>query len=502
MMVVPKRGGGHRTIYAPHWPLKNIQNKIRLYLEGMYRPSPRVMGFVRGRGIRSNAALHVGKRLLLNIDLKEYFPSIHIGRIRGRLRAPPYSLTDDVATTIAKLCTLDGVLPIGAPSSPILANMVTSALDGALTTIARENGCFYTRYADDITFSTNRRSFPPAIVARAAAKASEIEIGNAVLEAISANGFQINPGKTRLMQKHDSQEVCGVICNERLNPRRNLLREVRGALNAWRKHGREAAEEVWQKKYNWREAISLERSLRGKIEHIIHIKGENDPSVALLVQRFNELPGRIYKGITYRFDGDRKENIARSIAVIEAGSDEKLVWNQGSGFAGPGGIIITNYHVISHDGEILENVEALFPYQGGIRHEMAVVFSDKDQDIAILRVKNTDWSSFFDTLACALSFREMSPGDAIWLGGYPSYTVGDGCSVLSGEVASISNQKGRRIFRISQTIVKGNSGGPVFDIHGQVVGIATWGVDTHDVANVNFNGCIPLHSVDRAILQT
>ncbi|MES2066542.1 MAG: reverse transcriptase domain-containing protein [Pseudomonadota bacterium] len=164
---IRKRSGGERKISAPFWPMANIQRRLLALLEEIYRPSSRVMGFVKERGIRSNAQFHVGKRLIMNIDIANFFGTIHAGRVRRRLMAKPYSLTDDVATTIAKLCTLDDVLPTGAPTSPILANIVTSSLDGVLTEFARQNGCFYTRYADDITFSTNRRVFPKALVRRA-----------------------------------------------------------------------------------------------------------------------------------------------------------------------------------------------------------------------------------------------------------------------------------------------------------------------------------------------
>ena len=118
MMTKPKRSGGVRNIHAPHWPMLNIQTKLLGLLEEIYRPSSRVMGFVKGGGIKKNATFHVGKRLILNVDLADYFGTVHFGRVRGRLMSQPYGLTDDVATTIAKLCTLDGVLPTGAHSRP------------------------------------------------------------------------------------------------------------------------------------------------------------------------------------------------------------------------------------------------------------------------------------------------------------------------------------------------------------------------------------------------
>ncbi len=496
--VIPKRCGQARLIHAPYWPLMNMQRGILRLLEEIYRPSPRAMGFVKRRGIRLNASLHVGKRLILNIDLEDYFPSIHFGRVRGRLMAAPYNLSDDVATTISKLCTLDGSLPIGAPTSPILANIVSSSLDGELTRIARENGCFYTRYADDITISTNRKNFPPSIASRSTVGA--VQLGEALVNAVTQNGFQINNSKTRILTKQDSQEVCGVIVNKRLNPRRSILREVRGTIHAWQKFGREAAEAVWRQKHNWRGATSLESSLRGKIEHIIHIRGQNDESTALLVSRFNSLSGRNHRDIEYQYTGDPRDRLAESICLIEAGNEEAMIWKQGSGFVIPGGAIVTNFHNISDDGKIFPKIEAIFPSKNDFRYEMQIVYSDRDKDVVVLRTLDEAWRPFLETLAVPLSFAEPEVGSIIYVGGFPSYTVGDSYTVLSGEVVGTSVANGQRYFRVSQVIVKGNSGGPAFDTLGQVVGIATRGVDTEDVMNVAFNGCIPVHTIDRIFL--
>ncbi len=501
VLVAKKRSGEPRVIHAPNWPLLNIQHKILALLEELYRPSPRTMGFVKGRGIKENAAAHVGKKLILNVDLKDYFPSIHIGRIRRRLISAPYNLTDDVATTIAKLCTLDGILPIGAPTSPIIANIISSQLDNELTRVARIHGCFYTRYADDITLSTNRSKFPPDIVKVAGTNAAETELGDDLLSAIHKGGFSVNEKKTRILNRFMRQEVCGVTCNERLNVRRPMLREVRGILHAWRTHGRNQAQAMWRQKYNWRNAQSLERSLRGKIEHIIHIRGQDDLTVATIVERFNALEGREFSDISYSYTGDRRDTIVNSICIIESGNDDIMEWKQGTGFVIDGAKVMTNHHNVFQEGKVMPSISAIFPNSNSIKHDMKVIYADPDRDVAILAPVDPDWSFFFEPLACALSFSEVKVGKNVYVGGFPSYTVGDSCTVSTGEVVGFSSQSGQRYFRISQSVVKGNSGGPVFDEMGQVVGIATRGIDTHDVQNVAFNGCIPLHTIDRLFLD-
>lgn len=504
----PKRSGGTREVHAPHWPLRNIQRKLLLLLEELYRPSSRVMGFVKGRGIRKNATFHVGKRLILNIDLQDYFGSIHVGRIRRRLMARPYELTDDVATTVAKLCTLNDRLPTGAPTSPIIANIISSSLDGALAFYAKQHGCFYTRYADDITFSTNRRSLPPGMVQRSEDAISGIAVGSDLLHIVTEQGFAIQPTKTRLMDDRMRNEVCGVTCNERLNVRRTFMREIRGALHAWRKHGRQAAEEEWHARFNWREAISLERSLRGRIEYVAHIRGVQDAATANLVSQFNMLPDRQFKNIDYSFSATDPFGILNSVCLIDCGDDHLVEYSQGTGFVIDGGAVVTNHHVVSRrpvgsdrriPAQTFPNIMLRFENHS-ISYPMKLVHSDEEKDVAILRCDNPDWNPFFAARSCRLNFKDSSVGASVQVVGYPNHTEGASCQVYPGHVTGHRILDGQRYFSVSQPIVKGNSGGPVIDEFGQVVGIATRGVDAADVANLAFNGCIPLHSVDRILL--
>ena len=421
----------------------------------------------------------------------------------------PYGLTNDVATTIAKLCTLNDFLPIGAPTSPILANIITSALDAELVTFARQNGCFYTRYADDITFSTNRRSFPQSMVRRSEDAVSGIEVGPELNDLFVQAGFALQSSKTRLMDRTMRKEVCGVTCNERLNVRRSHLREVRGAIHAWQKHGREAAETVWREKFNWRESSSLERSLRGKIEHIIHIRGRNDKSTNGIVAKFNNLPDRYFKDILYEYSEQNPMDIIRSVCLVQCENDELMEWSLGTGFVLPSGSIITNHHVVSfleeaESGErrVRRNFDEIrITFEGEtIEHTMVIAQFDALKDVAILVPADPDWRSVFVRRACQLSFQEPTLGAEVSLIGYPSHTPGGSCRFVPGHITGASMFEGLRFFNISQPIVKGNSGGPVIDAFGQVVGIATKGVDAEEVANITSNGCIPIHSIDRLVL--
>jgi RNA-directed DNA polymerase len=144
-----KRTGGYRVISRPNGPLIIIQRKLNQVLRAAYSARSPVHGFVRHKSIVTNARRHLQKRLVLNFDLENFFPSIHFGRVKGLFQGKGYMLPEQVATTLAQICCDKGVLPIGAPTSPVLSNMVCAQMDSRLKRLAMGSGCTYTRYADD-----------------------------------------------------------------------------------------------------------------------------------------------------------------------------------------------------------------------------------------------------------------------------------------------------------------------------------------------------------------
>lgn len=116
--TIPKRGGGVRTIVAPRSSIKLYQRRLADVLSYFYEPKACVYGYVGGRNIKQNARVHCGKKIVINIDLKDFFPTIHLGRVRGVFKSKPFGFNDAVATTLAQICCHDGRLPQGAPSSP------------------------------------------------------------------------------------------------------------------------------------------------------------------------------------------------------------------------------------------------------------------------------------------------------------------------------------------------------------------------------------------------
>lgn len=165
---IPKKSGGRREIVAPNEPLKTIQKNLASILSDDYeeikleqkRQLQIAHGFLRQRNILTNADIHRNKRFVLNLDLENFFDSFHFGRVRGYfLKNRYFLLNEDIATLIAQIACYEGKLPQGAPSSPIITNLICSILDYRIWKIARKYHLDYTRYADDLSFSTNEKRF-------------------------------------------------------------------------------------------------------------------------------------------------------------------------------------------------------------------------------------------------------------------------------------------------------------------------------------------------------
>ena len=121
---IKKQTGGSRDIHKPSGELLEIQRELRGLLDSVYEPGLVPHGYCKERSIVSNAAVHVGKTHVLNVDLEDFFPSIHFGCVQGMLVSYPYEIGEKAATTIANLCCLNGYLPQGAPTSPVLSDMI------------------------------------------------------------------------------------------------------------------------------------------------------------------------------------------------------------------------------------------------------------------------------------------------------------------------------------------------------------------------------------------
>lgn len=238
--TVDKKSGGQRIISAPIPKLKKLQSHLShvLYecldeIEKGRAASPISFGFRAGRSIAENAAKHKRRRWVLNIDLEDFFPSFNFGRVRGFfLKDQSFSLHPEVATTIAQIAC-DGVaLPQGSPCSPIISELISQILDSRLLRLAKKYGVTYTRYADDITFSTSKKEFPAGLATQDATDPTLWNLSDELSGKITSSGFVVNNSKTRMQFRGSRQMVTGLVVNDKVNIRSDYYRRARAMCDS------------------------------------------------------------------------------------------------------------------------------------------------------------------------------------------------------------------------------------------------------------------------------
>lgn len=237
---IPKKTGGIRAISAPKPALANAQRWVLAKILAGLATEPAAHGFVPGRSIVSNATPHVSKAVVVNLDLKDFFPTLTFARVEGLFESFGYGPA--VATCLSLLCTepprvaldLDGralsvalgarVLPQGACTSPAITNLVCRRLDRRLAGLAAKFGFAYTRYADDLTFSRDSGDGVGGLL-------------HHVRAVLVDEGFVEHPKKTHVMRRGRRQEVTGVTVNAKASVSRAEVRELRAILHNAAKHG-------------------------------------------------------------------------------------------------------------------------------------------------------------------------------------------------------------------------------------------------------------------------
>ena len=238
---ITKRSGGKRRIKAPQPMLALLQRRVAnlLYdcLDELQNAVPArrslAHGFEKKRNIITNASLHKRRRYVLNLDLQDFFPSINFGRVRGFfLKDKHFALQPKVATMIAQIACDENELPQGSPCSPVISNLVGHLLDARLARLAKAHKCTYSRYVDDITFSTSRKDFPPELAAPVSGSKSEWQLGTELRDEIGHSGFKINDKKTRMQFRDSRQVTTGLMVNEKVNIRAEYWRAARNMCQA------------------------------------------------------------------------------------------------------------------------------------------------------------------------------------------------------------------------------------------------------------------------------
>lgn len=242
---IPKKNGGLRDICAPTDQLKLLQRRLANTLYACRDEIDRESelgslshGFRRGHSIVTNARPHHKRRFVLNLDLKDFFPSFNFGRIRGFfIKSKTFELDEKVATLIAQIACHKNGLPQGSPCSPVISDLIAHLLDVRLAKMAKKERVTYSRYADDLTFSTNQKTFPPALAVQKEENAELWELGKELVSRITDAGFAVNPDKTRMQSCRSRQLVTSLTVNAKVNIRSEYYRRTRAMCDALFKTG-------------------------------------------------------------------------------------------------------------------------------------------------------------------------------------------------------------------------------------------------------------------------
>ena len=294
---IRKKSGGLREIKAPCYQLNIILRILNIALGAVFEPDSVAMGFAPGRSVVNNAQKHVGHNYVFNIDLKDFFPSIPQARVWKRLQLAPFNFSQEIANVVAGLCCSyneergQNVLPQGAPTSPLLTNAICCNLDRKMKGLAKRFGLHYSRYADDMTFSSMHNVYQEGG-----------EFRKELLKIISEQGFTINDKKTRLLKTGCRQEVTGLTVNAIANVSRKYIQELRWILNAWEKYGYAKAYALFYPRYKSEKGYIkkgepvMENVIGGKLDYLRMVRGANNVAYKRLQTRFDKLQQVVFIG--------------------------------------------------------------------------------------------------------------------------------------------------------------------------------------------------------------
>jgi RNA-directed DNA polymerase len=292
---IPKKSGGARTINAPVKGLKYALKALNFIFQCISEPHHKATGFVLNKSIVTNAKHHIGNHYVYNIDLKDFFHSFDRNRVKLGFMQAPFSLKgnkEPLAFLLACLCThpfeVDGeqkiVLPQGAPTSPTITNILCGPLDRRLNGMAKRFKVNYSRYADDITFSSQTNIFKK--------KDFQEELYRIIQDD---QKLVLNEKKTRLQQSGYRQEVTGLTVNEKVNVSRWYLKELRMWFYFWEKHGLEKTILIFKKDYLKGKGYvkkgepNFINVIAGKLQYLKMVKGAQDATYLKLKSRFERL---------------------------------------------------------------------------------------------------------------------------------------------------------------------------------------------------------------------
>jgi RNA-directed DNA polymerase len=446
---IAKGAGKLRLISAPDRRLNILQSKLTPLLNQLYRIRKPVHGFVPARSVKTNAEAHGQRRFVVNLDLQDFFPTITENRIRGLLQA--LGVNYRVSAIIARLCCLNDHLPQGAPTSPVLSNMICFRLDTDLLEIAKGARAIYTRYADDISFSSYQ---PPAPLFEGALPAvgrfSPEVLAPRLREAFLGNGFAVNPDKAHYADRNSRRIITGVKINAGLNVDRRYVRNIRAVLHSIEETGLIDAQAKYVSKGG---RGFLAAYLRGKISYIAFLKGRSDPVARSLAIRYNNC----FPTDPIRVAPTREEIHDRATWVVEHSK------RQGTAFFLEGVGLVTAAHCVKNR----KTVTLFHPSKHTKTFTATVRMRDDHRDLAILdhQIPATDY------LELRRSVSHPKKGDPVTALGYPKWGPVDHLNARPGVVTLVTIKSAVRLIEVDQTLTQGMSGGPLIDAQSGVIGV-------------------------------
>lgn len=253
---IDKRSVGKRHILIPGFNLKLIQTWILKNILYTQPVSTSATGFIKRKSIVDNAIPHIGKNYIFKTDISDFFPSIKFKNVFHLFLK--FGYTSEVSYVLTLLCTYEGYLPQGAPTSPYLSNLIFRDFDEMLEKICSLLEYKYTRYADDITISSNKKI-----------SSLEVDFLSKTIEQFlqTINHFlKLNTAKTKILHPGQRKIITGVLVNKTLNVPKELISEIRLEIYCLQKYGASNRIEVYNQKNNTNlDRYSYRQKLYGKI---------------------------------------------------------------------------------------------------------------------------------------------------------------------------------------------------------------------------------------------
>lgn len=498
--TILKKNGSLREISAPHWKLKKIQKKLANVLAEIFEPSAVSYAYHHNKSIRDNAIRHIKQRIVLNIDLKDFFGQIHFGRIQGMLEKPPYSIGKKAAIVIAQIATLDGKLPQGSPSSPILSNMICSSLDRHLLKFAKKSYCKYTRYADDITFSTSKMNLPTSL---AYFENNNLCLGEELTNIFELQSFKVNYEKIHLRKKFQRQEVTGLTVNQFPNVRREYLKTLRAIIHNCNKDGLYKTAREYINKGNCNNKINISQLkffseekleewfkgvLIGKVNYIKQVRGRDSFTFLALANDVNILlDKRVFD--TSLLD-TTNDIICKNLEQVSFEYNEEI--HEGSGFFVKNYGFFTCEHVIKKTPKFVDFYSYFSKTTKKRSTQENIICQSEQFDYTLLKFENPNENSSFELG----NSRALNIGDKVTLAGFPEYCPEDTPNIQTCDITSMTRHFQAPLYVVSGRVVHGASGGVVLDSENKVVGIIRSGTaSTASENSTNKYGFIPIHCI-------